>query len=193
MAGVTLIREDDETVALTLDGIATIQEVHDGRITVRPVSDLSPQSDGVIVDAIRLSLEGTLPTTSVSDGAPTGEARVDDTRDRLQALQASGARVTLYVEGMSGIGSLGVERFRLTRRAADDPDLSIDLVERRTGRRRTVALLPPPLPAAPKGPPRPDVADALTPTVEQGPTPTVPLQSRAAAGADYALGVLRGG
>lgn len=191
---ITLINEADESVALTLDGIVTISEVHDGQLTTRPVSDLSPQSDGVVVGPVRLSLEGTIPTNTVSPGTLTGEARIDDTRSRLTALRRAGARLTLYAVGSSGIPGMGVERFGIVRRPADDPDFTLDLLERITATSRVVRLLPPAGAPAASGPPRPDVAEELAETVEQGPTPTTPLRRKALTiqTGEYLLGVIGG-
>lgn len=172
---VTLIREADETVALTLDGIIRKQQAHRGRVTSRPVSDLSPQADGIMREPIRISLEGTIPTGSVPDGTLIGQSRVQEVIDTLTGLQTSGERVAVYAADEAGASSMLVESFGTDTDPSEDPGLFVELVERRFARARTVQLQP--IPAATKGPPRADVADDFAETVEQGPMATAPVDT----------------
>ena len=172
---VTLIRESDETVALTLDGIFRKQQAHRGRVTSRPVSDLSPQADGILREPIRISLEGTIPTNTVPTGTLLGQSRVQEVIDTLTGLQISGERVAVYAADEAGVASMLVESFAIDSDPSEDPGLSVELVERRFARARTVQLQP--IPAAVKGPPRADVADDFAETAEQGPMATTPVDS----------------
>lgn len=189
-SAVVLIREADESVAVTLDGIVQQRESYGGHVTTRPRPDGIPLTDGRRLDPIRASLQGTIPTSTVPDGTTVGPDRIREVTEALRTLQISGARVAVYTDGAAPLVSMQVERFDLDRDASEDPALIVDLVERIDTRPRVVQLQP--LPAATKGPPRADVADGLAATQEQGPTSTVPVrdQSYVAGGLDFGVDIV---
>lgn len=158
-ASVVLIDETTGRVVVTLEGVQTYTRQMDGRVTTRTVSDRSPQSDSAQRLPQRIEIDGSIATASVPDGYPVGPARVLQVRDALRALQLAGTAIVFAPDGDDLVGSMVVERVTTTRDVRSDPALSVSLVERRTASRRTIALSP--LPAAPQGPARVDVASSL--------------------------------
>jgi hypothetical protein len=170
---VTLIREDTQTVVLTLDAVISGSQVYDGTITDHPMADRSQRSDGITIRPRILGITGRVGTTAGLDAGPAKAGRIVAA---LRDLQVSQIAVVVQFPGREGIPSMAVERFSEDYDPTDDPPLTIDLKEQRTASSRTVTLAP----VAPT--PRADVAAGQADVAERGELPTRPV-SLARAGA----------
>lgn len=168
---VALIREDTDQVVLTLDGVVSGQQIYDGRITDRALSDRSTRTDGRKLLPRTLSLSGRVNALVSVEGQLQGAPRVQQVFATLRELQKQLIGLTVQFEGRAGIPSMGVESFSEGYDRTTDAGLDIRLKEVRTATSRTVLLAA----QSPQGTPTDTYAPGLEETAEAGERPTSAL------------------